>query len=234
MKACEQLAPHLVPRTEAVAVCFTLIRSNFRWRQSGGKALRPQRLSSIRLLAVSYPSDDPLISPHALELLSMTCDISILHPAVQKALREFQLTCETLVCDPGLADTAQFCAHYNFAAHQAANAIIGASKTEPIKYACCLVLANTRLDVNKKLCQLLGVKRASFASAGQTLALTGMEIGGVTPVGLPEMPIFVDAAVMNSGGKVVIGGGNRSSKLLIEPGELLKIPHAQVIEGLAK
>lgn len=164
----------------------------------------------------------------------MTVDLSILHPAVQKALEEFHLSFETLACDPTLADTARFCQHYNFTADQAANAIIGASKTEPVKYACCLVLANSRLDVNKKLCQLLDVKRASFASAEQTLALTGMEIGGVTPVGLPEMPIFVDSQVMNSAGKVVIGGGNRSSKLLVSPAELLKIPLVQVIEGLAK
>jgi prolyl-tRNA editing enzyme YbaK/EbsC (Cys-tRNA(Pro) deacylase) len=158
---------------------------------------------------------------------------SILHPQVLRALEQLHLEFTALQCDPSFADTAQFCQYYNFAPEQAANAIIGASKTDPVQYACCLVLANCRLDVNKKLCQLLGVKRASFASAEQTLQLTGMLIGGVTPVGLPDMPIYVDAAVMGRADGVIIGGGNRSSKLLVKPAELLKIPGVEVIEGLA-
>lgn len=163
----------------------------------------------------------------------MSCDARILHPAVQKALADLDLHFQALECDPAMADTAQFCQHYNFSPEQAANAIIGASKTDPVQYSCCLVLANTRLDVNKKLCQLMNVKRASFATSEQTMALTGMEIGGVTPIGLPPMPIYVDAAVMCRAGGVIIGGGNRSSKLLIEPAELRKIPQVEVIDGLA-
>lgn len=79
----------------------------------------------------------------------------------------------------------------------------------------------------------MNVKRASFATAEQTMSLTGMEIGGVTPVGLPPMPIYIDAAVMNTAGGVIIGGGNRSSKLLVEPAELRKIPQVEVVDGLA-
>lgn len=156
----------------------------------------------------------------------------ILHPAVLSALEKFNVQFEALPCDPELADTAQFCEHYKFAPEQAANAIIAASKTDPVRYACGLVLASCRLDLNKKLCQLMAVRRASFASAEQTLELTGMLIGGVTPVGLPEMPIYVDAAVMARQDGVIIGGGNRSSKLLLKPSELLKIPGVQVIEAL--
>ena len=72
----------------------------------------------------------------------------------------------------------------------------------------------------------------SFASADKTLELTGMMIGGVTPFALPEIPYYIDAKVMEQT-EVIIGGGNRSSKLVVEPAELLKIPGARVIEGLA-
>jgi prolyl-tRNA editing enzyme YbaK/EbsC (Cys-tRNA(Pro) deacylase) len=76
------------------------------------------------------------------------------------------------------------------------------------------------------------VKKASFASAEQTLELTGMQIGGVTPFGLPDIPIYIDSAVMNNE-EVVLGGGNRSTKVLLNPKELQKLPGAQVVEGLA-
>lgn len=163
--------------------------------------------------------------------MSQSANIEILHPAVRGALTELKIQFELMECDPSVADTAAFCEHYKIEPAQCANCIIAASKSEPIVYACCLILATCKLDVNKMLCQLLGIKRCSFASAEQTHALTGMIIGGVTPIGVPSMPIFVDAAVIKSD-KVVIGGGNRSSKLLINPHELLKLPGVQIVENL--
>jgi len=158
--------------------------------------------------------------------------LSELHPSVSECLQKCGIEHKVFQCDPDLADTAAFCEHYGFALSQSANAIITASKTDPVKYACCLVLANSKLDVNKKVCQLLAVKKASFASAEQTLELTGMQIGGVTPFGLPDIPIYIDAAVLNNQ-EVVVGGGNRSTKVLLNPKELEKLPGAQFIEGLA-
>ena len=109
-----------------------------------------------------------------------------------------------------------------------------ASRTEPVLYAVCVVLATTKLDVNKAVCKLMGVKKASFASAEQTRELTGMEIGGVTPFGIPgELPTYIDAAVMEQE-EVVMGGGNRSSKVVISPLELAKFPGVQTVDGLAK
>jgi prolyl-tRNA editing enzyme YbaK/EbsC (Cys-tRNA(Pro) deacylase) len=157
-----------------------------------------------------------------------------LQDEVQASLEKYALEYKVLGCDPELADTAAFCGEYGFTLDQSANAIIVASKGEEPKFCCCLVLANTRLDVNKTVCKLLGVKRASFASGEQTKELTGMEIGGVTPFGIPEdLPLYVDAAVM-SRQEVVTGGGNRSSKMLLNPTELRKLPNVQVIDGLAK
>jgi prolyl-tRNA editing enzyme YbaK/EbsC (Cys-tRNA(Pro) deacylase) len=161
----------------------------------------------------------------------MTNTTTILHDLVAKSLQESHANYEAMPCDPALADTAAFCEHYKFSQTETANCIIVASKSEPIQYACCLIQAGCKLDVNKKVSQLLKIKRLSFASADQTLTLTGMEIGGVTPFGLPLMPIFVDAAVMNNA-RIVLGGGNRSSKLLIDPKELAKLPQMQVVENL--
>lgn len=151
---------------------------------------------------------------------------------VQAAVDTLGIVHEVLDCDPELADTAAFCEHYGKDPSQAANTIIVASKTDPMQYVVCVVLAATKLDVNKKVRELTGVKRWSFASAEQTLAVSGQMIGGVTAFGLPEdLIIYVDAAVMQQP-EVIMGGGNRSSKLLLNPAELKKLPVVQVVEGL--
>lgn len=161
-------------------------------------------------------------------------DTHILLPSVQAALAEHNITYTVLSCDPRLADTAAFCEHYQLPLNQAANTIIVASKKiEPPKYAACVILATTRLDVNKKVSELIGVKRLSFADAEATKQLTGMLIGGVVIFGIKDMPIYVDSAVMQQT-QVVLGGGNRSSKVLLDPKELLKIKDLQIIKGLAK
>ena len=138
-----------------------------------------------------------------------------------------------MTCDPSLADTAAFCAHYGVEPSQSANAIVIASRKEPRKYAVCLVLATTKLDVNKRVAELLGVKKLSFASSEETVALTGMMIGGVTPFAIPrEIPIYVDSRILALD-EVVIGGGSRSSKLRIAPDVFTRMPGVQVIERLA-
>jgi prolyl-tRNA editing enzyme YbaK/EbsC (Cys-tRNA(Pro) deacylase) len=157
-----------------------------------------------------------------------------LDPLVQRAVLSNDVAYEVLPCDPDMADTAAFCAHYGFAMEQAANTILVASKkVTPPKYAACVVLGTTRLDVNKKVSELLAVKRLSFANEETTVSLTGMMIGGVTAFGIGDLPIYVDSAVMEQA-QVVMGGGNRSSKLLVNPNELTKLPNVVVVEGLAK
>jgi prolyl-tRNA editing enzyme YbaK/EbsC (Cys-tRNA(Pro) deacylase) len=164
--------------------------------------------------------------------LSELPELSELHASVKECLERCGITYKVFSCDPALADTHAFCEHYGFTPGQAANAIIAAGKSTPTKFACCIVLATTKLDVNKKVCPLLQVKKASFATGEQTMELTGMQIGGVTPFGLPDIPIYVDAAVMNEN-EVVLGGGNRSTKVLLHPDQLRKLPGLEIIEGLA-
>lgn len=160
--------------------------------------------------------------------------IDLLHPRVSAALATHGISADVLACDPDLADTAAFCAHYGFALDDAANTILVASKkVEPPKYAVCVVLGTTALDVNHAVRDLLDVKRLSFADGDTTVALTDMLIGGVTAIGIDGLPVYVDAAVLTRE-RVVMGGGNRSSKLVLDPRELLKLPSATVVEGLAK
>ncbi|WP_394829495.1 YbaK/EbsC family protein [Pendulispora albinea] len=160
-------------------------------------------------------------------------DILALEDRVTAHARSLGADFDVVPCDPALADTAAFCAHYGFELGDSANAILVASKSEPRKYAVCLLLANTRLDVNKAVCRQLDCKRASFADADETVRLTGMIIGGVTVFGLPaELPILVDLAVM-ARPRVIVGGGSRGTKLRVDPEVFRRMPQATVVENLA-
>ena len=140
---------------------------------------------------------------------------------------------ELIDCDPELADTAAFCAHYGYPKGQSANTILVASRRPPGESAACVVLATTRLDVNNRVRRLMGVRKASFAPAEVTSELTGMLIGGVTPFGTAtELPLWIDARVLDRD-RVIVGGGSRDRKLLVPPETLLARPGAEVVEGLA-
>jgi len=134
-----------------------------------------------------------------------------LHPSVRDTLESLAIEHTTIECDPTLADTAAFCEHYGYTPEQSANALlVGSSKGEPT-YACCIVLANCRLDVNKTVRKKLGIRRISFANPEITKQLTGMELGGVTPIGLPDqLPLWIDSRVMACE-QIILGGGNRST-----------------------
>ena len=140
---------------------------------------------------------------------------------------------EAIPCDPDLADTANFCAHYGYPLQRSANTIVVAARKEAGVACACVVLAHTRLDVNHTVCDLLGVRKASFAGPEQTVELTGMMIGGVTPFGLPEsLPLFIDSRVPAEPW-VIVGGGSRSLKLKVAPSVLSSLAGARVVEGLA-
>jgi prolyl-tRNA editing enzyme YbaK/EbsC (Cys-tRNA(Pro) deacylase) len=154
--------------------------------------------------------------------------------AVLDQLRDLGVDYEVVPCDPELADTAQFCEAYGFSMDDSANAIVVAGKADPPVFAMCLVLADSRLDVNKVVRKKLGVRKCSFATADQTIEMTGMQIGGVTPFGTTSpLPLWIDARVMTRD-NLIIGGGSRDRKLLVPPATLAAHPHAEVIEGLAK
>ena len=152
---------------------------------------------------------------------------------VLESLKDVGATYEIIDCDPSFADTAKFCSHYGYSPDESANAILLEGKAESPVYALCVVLATTRINVNKVARKRLGTRKASFASAEITKELTGMEIGGVTPVGLPEdLPVWIDSLVMEAP-KVIIGAGSRSAKIYLSPDNLLRFPNTHIVDGLS-
>jgi len=141
---------------------------------------------------------------------------------------------EVIECDPEFADTAVFCEKYGYRLEDSGNTIVVASKRGEKKYSACVVRGSDRLDVNRAVRKLMGVPRASFASAEEVIELTGMMIGGVTPFALPDdLPVYVDRRVMDLE-SVIVGSGSRSSKILVSPEALARLPNAEVVEGLSK
>lgn len=144
------------------------------------------------------------------------------------------LAYEVMDCDPELADTAVFCERYNFPLENSVNTILVKAKTGGERFAACVLLANTRLDVNRVVRKRLEARRVSFAGADETRAITGMEVGGVTPICLPDdLPLWIDQRVMRAE-YIILGGGNRSSKIKISPHIFEQIPSCTIVDGLAK
>jgi prolyl-tRNA editing enzyme YbaK/EbsC (Cys-tRNA(Pro) deacylase) len=158
---------------------------------------------------------------------------ALVEQEVRAHLEAIGVEYEIVPCDPALADTAAFCKAYGYELEDSANTIVIVGKGDPRKYVACVVLADTKLDVNGAVRRKLGVKRASFADADTTREITGMAIGGVTVISLPDdLPIWVDSRVMDRQ-QIILGGGSRSCKVLAPPALLLALPNVEVVEGLS-
>ena len=132
--------------------------------------------------------------------------------------------------DPGLADTAAFCEHYEISMADGANCVVvQARRGERTWYAALLVRGSDRADVNGVVRRRLDARRLSFAPMDDAVALTGMEYGGITPVGLPaDWPLLVDESVAGHD-RLIIGSGIRGSKVLVTGGFLASLPNAEVL-----
>jgi prolyl-tRNA editing enzyme YbaK/EbsC (Cys-tRNA(Pro) deacylase) len=132
--------------------------------------------------------------------------------------------------DPTLADTAAFCAAYDVDPSSSANCVVVEGRRGDLTTrAAVMVLATDRADVNRVVRKHLGVRKISFADQALAEELTGMQQGGITPIGLPGgWPILVDGAVA-AAGPVVIGAGIRGAKLLVDGAALARLPGAEVL-----
>ena len=154
-------------------------------------------------------------------------------PEIRTFLEQTGFPFEVWDCDPELADTARFCEHYGVPLENSVNAILVRSKIGEPKYAVVVLRAAERLNGNHTVRKKLGARKVSFASAEETREITGMEIGGVTPLVLPQgLPIWIDTLVMDCE-YVVLGGGNRSSKIKVSPQVLVLQAEAEVVSDLA-
>jgi prolyl-tRNA editing enzyme YbaK/EbsC (Cys-tRNA(Pro) deacylase) len=153
--------------------------------------------------------------------------------AVYRQLDELAVPYRVIEIDPDYADTAAFCERYGYSPRISVNCILVASKTGERTYAACLVQATRRLDVNRTVRRLIGARKVSFAAAEDTVEVTGMTPGGVTPFALPpRLPVYVDAPVMDLD-EIILGGGGRSTKILVSPAVLATLPAVTVVDGLA-
>lgn len=138
------------------------------------------------------------------------------------------------VIDPAAADTAAFLERYQWPPQSAANTLVVVGKGNgATAYAVCVILASTRLDVNKSVKAALGLRKVSFAPMDFAVAETGMEYGAITPFGTPpDWPILIDSRVVDAG-IIVLGGGRRLVKIAIDGRLLADLPAAQIVNGLA-
>jgi prolyl-tRNA editing enzyme YbaK/EbsC (Cys-tRNA(Pro) deacylase) len=136
--------------------------------------------------------------------------------------------------DPAVSDTAATQAAFELDPWTLANCVVvGGSRSGQERIAACVALATTRVDVNRAVRKRLDVRSASFLPMDRAVEETGMEYGGITPVGLPKSwSLYVDARVIQQP-VVIVGSGIRASKLVL-PGRLLAdIPGAEVVDDLA-
>jgi prolyl-tRNA editing enzyme YbaK/EbsC (Cys-tRNA(Pro) deacylase) len=176
-----------------------------------------------RLTAVPALDRPDLLAPPVAAALAQLADKL---PADQVGVAEI---------DPDLADTAAYCQEYGVELTSSANCVVVAGRRDgQTRMAACMVLATTRADVNGLVKRELDVRKASFAAMDSAVELTGMEYGGITPVGLPaDWPIFVDEAAAAQPW-VVIGSGVRRSKLTLPGAALARLPAASVLAGLGR
>lgn len=157
-------------------------------------------------------------------------------PAVTEALRGWPAAESVLVVDtdPANADTAVFGEVYGVAPELSANCVVVAGRRgETTTMAACVILASTRADVNGVVRKRLNARKASFAPMDDAVAQTGMEYGGITPIGLPGgWPVLVDAAVVDTPW-VVVGSGRRRGKLILPGKVLAELSAAEVVADLA-
>ena len=155
-------------------------------------------------------------------------------PFIRTFLETTKFDFEIMDCDSNLADTNVFCKKYGINFEDAANTIVVKSKTGELKYAVCVLLATTKLDTNKTIRKKLSTHKVSFANIEESEKLTNMQIGGVTPIELPKnLPLWVDSRVIQRK-IIVLGGGNRTSKIKISPKIFKFITNTEIVEGLAK
>jgi prolyl-tRNA editing enzyme YbaK/EbsC (Cys-tRNA(Pro) deacylase) len=157
-------------------------------------------------------------------------DDAAIEAAVRRAADATGVAYEVVPCDPALADTAAFCEAYGYAMEDSANCVVVIGKAAVPRFAACVVLATTRLDVNGVVRRHIGTRRASFAPADDVVRATGMAIGCVTPLALPEdLPLWVDARVLERE-RIVLGAGSRNAKVIAPPALLVALGAETVLD----
>jgi prolyl-tRNA editing enzyme YbaK/EbsC (Cys-tRNA(Pro) deacylase) len=166
-----------------------------------------------------------------LDFAAVEDNLELAGKPVQECISANSLVGVTAVAiDPTLSDTAAFCQHYNIGLDISVNCVIvEAKRAERTWYAALLVPATIRADINGIVRRELGAKKVSFAPMETAVSKSGMEYGGISPLGLPaDWPILVDAGAAALP-HAIIGSGVRESKLCVSGALLASLPNAKVM-----
>ncbi|WP_061297103.1 YbaK/EbsC family protein [Herbidospora cretacea] len=156
--------------------------------------------------------------------------LDLLAGPVAEAVPGLKVDLKVAPIDPDLADTAAFCEKYGVSLDDSANCVVVAAKRGgETRYAAVMVLATHRADINGIVRRHLDARKISFAPMDDAVSRTGMEYGGITPIGLPEgWPVLVDENVTRRD-FVVIGSGLRRSKLALSGSDLVTATRGEVL-----
>lgn len=137
--------------------------------------------------------------------------------------------------DPAMADTAAMSEAYEVPMSIGANCVLVAGRRDgEERIAACLVRADTRADVNNLVKRALDVRKCSFLPMDRAVEESGMEYGGITPVGLPAAwRVLVDSKVLDIEA-TIIGSGVRRSKLLVPGALFASMPGAEIVDDLGR
>ena len=97
--------------------------------------------------------------------------------------------------DPRYSDTDALNAHYSLDPEATGNCVLVAGKrTGQERIAACVVRATDFADVNHVVKKRIDVRKASFLPVERAVEMSGMEYGGITPIGLPEETMEIGRA----------------------------------------
>ncbi|MBT1161090.1 MULTISPECIES: YbaK/EbsC family protein [Bifidobacterium] len=135
------------------------------------------------------------------------------------------------------SDTDLWCPKYGVPFENTGNVVVvhtHKTRKAPPQFAAAFVTADTRADLNGVVKHTLEVSKVSFAPIADAVEATGMESGGMSPIGLPgDWPLLVDQHIL-AVPKLYIGSGIRPSKLVIDGSIFADIPGVTFVAGLGK
>ncbi|WP_190972648.1 YbaK/EbsC family protein [Bifidobacterium tissieri] len=135
------------------------------------------------------------------------------------------------------SDTDLWCPKYGIPFATTGNVVVvhtHKTRKAPPLFAAAFVTADSRADLNGLVKHTLEVSKVSFAPIAAAVEATGMESGGMSPIGLPaEWPLLVDRRILDIP-RLYLGSGIRPSKLVVNGSIFNHIPGVSIVENLGK
>jgi len=136
---------------------------------------------------------------------------------------------ETHAYDKRLRDARQVAAAVGFAADEVFKTLVVQAPPQA-KPALVLLPANTRLNL-KRLARALGAKKATLAPQAAAEKMTGLQVGGISPLALrhKNWPVYLDQRAAACA-QIVISGGQRGLQLRVDRAGLVKLLGCRLVD----